>query len=310
MHSLAKVITGSRLYGTATAESDTDYRGIYLPTKAECLLGRVRDTIEDKSEEDTTYYSLQTFLRLASEGQSVAIEMLAAPPECVVASSPVWERLRTTRHLFFTRNMYAFLGYAKSMAGKYSTRADRLAETEAILKLFTDGLYRPDQLDSVRLSALWDHLPISLNAVKTTNDRSSAADKRAYQVCGREIQATVTVAHAYSVIKGIHDSYGERVRAAKEGRIDWKAFMHAFRVALQAKEIVETGDLCFPLRDAAWLRDVRMGRLDFMAEGLDKRLDDLIAEVQAKLDASSLPAKVDGAAVDALLLAAYDEVGS
>ena len=95
------------------------------------------------------------------------------------------------------------------------------------------------------------------------------------------------------VISRIRDSYGERVKRAKDGIIEWKSFAHAFRVALQAKEIVTSGDLVFPLKDAEWLRDVRLGKVDFFANSLDKRLDDLIAEVQGLMDASDLPDKPD-----------------
>lgn len=299
---LSKITVGSRLYGTSVPTSDTDYRGVYLPSRDDCLLGRIKDTWDDKAEVDTSYFSLQTFLRLASEGQSMAIEMLAAPVWAVQVSSPVWEMLYNRRRMFYTKSMYSFLGYAKGMASKYSARIDRLTETEAILQtLMAASVFGPN----ARLSSAWDSLPVSLNAVKSTNDRSTNADKRVYVVCGREIQATAHISHAYDVIKGIHDGYGERVRAAKEGKIDWKALMHAFRVAYQAHEIVTTGDLSFPLANAEWLRELRLGHIDFLGERLDEKLDALIAEVQTLLDASALPERVDPAIVDDLILRAY-----
>ncbi len=320
MITLVKLVAGSRLYGTSLPESDTDYRGIYLPSREDCLLNRVKDTITDTVEEDTQYFSLQYFLKLASQGQSMAIEMLASP-EGVSAYqldhgpgvTIPWARLRANRRRFFTRNMHSFLGYAKSMSSKYSSRIDRLNETEAILTLFRKhstggGWDRPYRFnDDKRLAAIWDELPESTNAAKTINERNTNADKRSYVVCGRELQATVTIGHAYQVIQGVADSYGERVRKAQNGQLDWKALGHAFRVAYQAKEIVETGDLIFPLAQADYLRDMRLGRFDFIKEGLDAKLDDLINEVQAKMDASSLPEKVDQAFVDQLILDTYTQ---
>lgn len=315
---LAKVQFGSKLYGTAIETSDDDYRAIYLPPIDQCVLGRVKDAWEDKGEEDTSFFSLQHFCRMAVEGQSVAIELLAAPPSAVVMTNPVWQRLQANRHRFYTRSMHSFLGYAKTMAGKYSSRIDRLHETEAVLAV----LQRHYDMDSerfrrergvvpgsMRLSEVWDTLPESLNVQKTTNERGPGTDKRVYRVCGRELQATVTIVHAQTVVKGIHDSYGERVRKAAAGQIEWKALAHAFRAALQCREIVTTGDLRFPLADATWLRDLRLGRFDFVQCGLDKRLDDLIAEVQALMDASSLPAQADAAWADNLVLEAYGLTG-
>ena len=303
MNLLAKVQFGSVLYGTNVPESDTDYRAIYLPTMEDCLLMRARTAWEDKTEEDTSYFSLQHFMGMAAEGQSIAIELLSAPDRMVASSSPTWEFLRHYRKRFFTKSMHSFLGFAKTMSGKYSMRVDRLNEAETVLRVLDNpvGIGDPE----AKLGAIWDQLPTSINAEKTTNDRNAGPDKRVYRVCGRELQATVRIQHAYTVVKAIYDSYGERVRKAKDGQIEWKSLGHAFRAALQCKEIVETGDLRFPLKDAEWLREVRLGHVDFAANRLDEKLDNLIAEVQVKMDASSLPDKVEQQFVDRVILDTY-----
>ena len=41
MKIIVKMKFGAHLYGTATPDSDMDYKGIFLPTKEELLLGRV-----------------------------------------------------------------------------------------------------------------------------------------------------------------------------------------------------------------------------------------------------------------------------
>jgi len=300
-HILAKVTFGSKLYGTSVPTSDDDFRAVYLPTIQSLALQRAKDAWEDKTEDDTSVFSLQHFCRLASEGQSIAIELLSAPDSAVKITSPIWETLRANRKRFYTKNMHSFLGYAKTMAGKYSARIDRLNETEAVMAVMQG--YRGE---GVRLGDMWDHLPESLNAQKGVNDRSSGPDHRVYRICGRELQATVTIAHALTVVSTIHASYGERVRKAKDGEIDWKSVGHAFRAALQCREIVETGDLRFPLKDAEWLRDLRMGKFNFLECGLDRKLDDLIAEVQGKMEKSDLPDKADPIWVDSLILSAYN----
>lgn len=309
MNILFKAFAGSRLYGTSVPESDTDLRGVYLPSRADCFLDRIRDTISDPTEEDTQLFSLQYFLKLAAQGQSVAIEMIAAPPDKIVVSSPLWDYLHANRRRFFTRNMNAFLGFAKSMASKYSSRAERLNETQAILDVILDDPEVEWDEKEPRLSTIWDKLPESINAVKTVNERNGNHDKRVYVVCGREIQATVTIAHAYSVIRTIYDSYGERVRNAQAGNVDWKSVSHAYRVAYQALEIVETGDLTYPLSRADWLRDMRLGKMDFFKDELDAKLYALIAEVQAKIDASDLPDSVDQAWLDKIVLDTYGQEG-
>lgn len=309
MNILAKLVYGSRLYGVDIPTSDFDYRSIYLPTIQDAILGRIKHAYEDKSEEDTSIFSLHHFLSLASQGQSIAIELLSAPLEKTVSSSVIWEVLRANRKRFYTKNMYSFLGFSKSISTKYSLRAERLAETKSILDVVKPPAMGSEYLINIgqfALASIWDKLPESLNAKKTVNERNAGAEKRVYQVCGREIQATARIAHAYEVVKVIYDSYGERVKNIKDGKIDYKALSHAFRAALQCEEIVETGDLVFPLKDAEWLRDLRLGKIDFFTNSLDQKLDDLIAEVQVKIDNSDLPDKVDQKWVDSIILNAYN----
>lgn len=305
MRVLAKILYGSHLYGTSVPESDTDYRYVVLPELNDCLLDRVKHSYPNPGDEDGHVFSLQEFCKLACDGQSVALEMLHAPDHCVLETSPYWSKLRVNARRFHTKRMTSFVGFAKTMAGKYSSRVDRMRETEAVLTaMVPEAVHTRESLEP-KLWTIWDRLPESTNARKTTNERNSGAEKRVYQVCGRELQATVTIQHAYSVVRAIHDSYGERVRAVSEGRIEWKALAHAFRAALQAREILQTGNLVFPLKDADWLRSLRLGQIDFAAEGLDKRLDDLIAEVQGLMDVSALPEKADRAFCDELILEAY-----
>ena len=299
MNLLAKTLFGSNLYGTNIAGSDTDYRSIYLPPIEDCLLLRVRDAWTDKSEQDAAFFSLQKFLSMAVQGQSIAIELLCAPLSANQVTSPLWERLQANRHRFFSKSMHSFLGFAKSMASKYSTRVDRLHETEAVLGLLTKHAL------CYRLGLLWDILPESTNCQKTTNDRQTGSDKRVYRVCGRDIQVSVTVPYAISIVQKIVNSYGERVRKVESGNIEWKALMHAFRAAYQVRDIVQFNDLHFPLKQADWLRELRLGHLDFRKEALDQRLDDLITDVQHQIDSSGLPDKADSAFADSVVLSAY-----
>ena len=310
---LARIVFGSKLYGTSIPESDNDFRAIYLPDIKDCALLKVRDAWEDKSEEDTSYFSLQHFLKMASEGQSIAIELLAAMGDNIVVTSPLWEEIHKNRKKFYSKNMKSFCGFARTMSGKYSARIDRLNETENVLKVLE--LYK-DRRNSrnfgdefpgpTKLRDIWNELPESSNAVKSINSRQSGDDKRAYQICGRELQASVTVEHAISVIKTIYDSYGSRVRKAKDNDIDYKSMGHAFRAALQCKELAETGDLKFPLKDAEWLRDLRLGKFNFLECGLDKKLDDLILEVESSMKNSQLPDHADKAYAESIILKAYN----
>ncbi len=309
MNILAKIVFGSKLYGTNVPTSDNDFRAIYLPTLEECVLLRARDAWEDKSEEDTSFFSLQHFLKMAQQGQSAAIELLCAGPEYRVLSSPFFEELHKNRNQFFSKNMNSFIGYARAMSGKYTSRVDRLNEAEAIVKFLEENQFYEGEIGmgkvANRLSDVWEGLPVSPNATKGENPQNKNVDKRAYFVCGRELQATVTTAHAIDVIKQIVNTYGERVRKAKSAELDYKALMHAFRAGYQVKQIMETGDLKFPLPESEYLRDMRSGKINFVDNNLDEKLDDLMVEVQGLIDKSDLPDRVDTKIVDDIILKAY-----
>lgn len=300
MNAIAKVLYGSHLYGTSTPESDLDYRYVYLPTLNDCLLNRVRHSFAATNEEDGHYFSLQEFLRLASEGQPIAIEMLYAP--LGVETHATWSYLCANAHRFHTKSMLQMVGFAVTMSQKYGTRIERLKNVEAALSVIDDG---EADLHDTRLIDIWHLLPESIHTVKTINDSCSGAEKRVYQVCGREMQGLARLVHVRASLQSIIESYGERVRDAKDGKTDWRSIHHAFRAGFQLREILDTGSLRFPLAESDWLREVKLGNVDFEDEGLDTQLEELIAEVSEKMAKSDLPEKVDQKWLDSIVLDAY-----
>lgn len=316
MNVIAKITTGSHLFGTATPTSDYDHRYVVLPDLRDLALGRVKHSVKLEDEVDGHAFSLQEFLRLAGEGQSIAIEMLHAPSdhvamELLTGNHVIWYRLHTERCRFHTKAMSQMCQFATTMSRKYGARIERLKEVEAVIhaiesRPFDHSVEGMTERLGARLIDIWDILPESPCAIKTTNETCSGPEKRVYQVCGREMQGMARVSHVYASIKAIADEYGTRVREGRDGKIDYRSVHHAFRAGFQVKEILETGDLVFPLKDAAWLREVKLGHVDFFENGLDKRLDDLIAEVSAKMAVSDLPERVDQAWLDSIVLEAYN----
>ncbi len=90
MRSIVIIKFGSHLYGTATPASDLDFKGVYIPSARDILLQRVKGSVSQHREKaekeknlpgeiDSDTYSLQRFLGLVAEGQTVALDMLFAP---------------------------------------------------------------------------------------------------------------------------------------------------------------------------------------------------------------------------------------
>lgn len=115
--------------------SDIDYKGIYLPTTAELLLGNYPKTYKSSagdshaksqaSDIDNEVISLPRFVSLACDGETFALDMLHC--ESPLSSSPIWESLVANRKRFYSKNMKAYIGYVRKQAAKYGLKGGRLA---------------------------------------------------------------------------------------------------------------------------------------------------------------------------------------
>lgn len=120
MNTIVKMIFGSHLYGLNTESSDKDYKGIFLPSKEEILLGKIPKTIDlstnktnqknSKEDIDVEYYSLHYFIKLACMGETAALDMLHAPENMLVETSDIWKEIIKNREKFYTKNLKAFVG--------------------------------------------------------------------------------------------------------------------------------------------------------------------------------------------------------
>ena len=143
----------------------------------------------------------------------------------------------------------------------------------------------------LRLRQVWDELPRIQHCRETERDPSGT---RRFMVCGKTFQASVAIGHVIPILEKFYDDFGRRARlAAVNSGIDWKAVSHAFRAALQTREILTTRTLKFPLHDAPFLTRVKQGRLDYPTEAAPA-LEALMEEVEQLLDQSALPEQVSG----------------
>jgi hypothetical protein len=308
MNIICKTIYGSNLYGLSGPQSDEDVRGVYLPEKSACYLGKIKDTVDGQG--DTQFFSLQKFLRLAAEGQSVALEMLYSNQ--VFECSPIWGELVKNRHRFLSKKMKSFMGFSKSQMVKYNYRADRLNDIiflRNFLVGWTDKTPAPalgcNPLDA-KLSALWDVLPEGVNFQKSANQFNRSKDNRVYLICGREFQVHCSVEHVLGWLDYMRNEYGERVKKAAEQKVDFKSLSHAFRVSYQARQLVLERDLTFPAKEVDFLRQVKFGELDLIKDELDRKLEELISETDKLVLDSDLPDEVDWSWCEEFILKCYE----
>ena len=290
MDLIVRMKFGAHLYGTATTRSDVDYRGVFLPSREEILLGEIpkcrshttgdntsKNTARDVDEE---IYSLHHFIDLACRGEIAAMDMLHAPPDAWTDSSDIWREIIRQRPRFYSKRLDTFLIYARRQTGKYGIKGSRLHAAAKVLKLLEEK--NPKQ----KLRHIWDELPHMEHCREID---SAPSGLKQYQVCGKAFQESVAIGHVVPILQKFYDAYGQRAKLAVENReIDWKAVSHALRAAIQTREILTEGTITYPLRDAPFLMEVKQGRLDYTAE-VAPALEQLMDEVALLIENSDLP---------------------
>jgi len=115
--SIYRCVTGSRAYGLEVDESDTDYRGIFLPSaEAHWSLYGVPPQFE-RHETQEHYWELQRFLVLALKANPNVLECLYTP--LVERATPLASELLEMRASFLSRLVYpTFNGYVMSQFKK------------------------------------------------------------------------------------------------------------------------------------------------------------------------------------------------
>ena len=294
MNIIVKMKFGAHLYGTATSDSDIDYKGIFMPSKDEVLLGRIPkrhchstgkdDSKNTKDDIDVEIYSFHYFIKLACDGQTVAMDMLHAPEEMILQSSDIWKAIIKNRHKFYSKNIKSFIDYARRQTSKYGIKGSRINAALQVLEL----LKREDL--SKKMREIWDQLPRIEHCYDIAPDPNGM---RQYQVCGKSFQESATIGYVISILEKFYDDYGRRARLAAENRnIDWKAVSHALRAAYQTRQILTENSLIFPLKMAPFLMKVKKGELDYLTE-VAPVLESLMEEVEELSLSSSLPETVD-----------------
>lgn len=310
---------GSHVYGTNLPTSDTDIKAIMIPGPEELLLQRAPRTIVQTTklvatdrntadDVDTEIFALHRYLELLMEGQTVALDMLFTPNQFWLSGAhPAWDVVRRNKHQLLHSGTSAFVGYCRQQANKYGIKGSRIAAVRKALDLFKT-------LDP--RSKLREHEE-AVNGL-CNDEHTSIVELRApsgrvesyLEVVNRKLGLSITCQSAIDVLQRIFDQYGARaLLAEKNDAVDWKALMHAVRVAEQAKELLLTGHITFPRPEAQLLLQIRKGELPYkqVAEMIEQGLVD-IESIKWR---SVLAREPERDVADAIILEAYgDEIRS
>lgn len=321
MKTVVEMKFGSQLFGTSTAASDLDIKAVHLPAARDLLLQRVRGVVTNNTKTDGAArntaddvdfesFTLQKFLSLVTEGQTVALDMLFAPDWAMRGEpSPIWREIQANRSRLLTSRYASFVGYCRTQANRYGIRGSRVAAARSALAVLDEGLARFGSGAKLR------EVATEITNITTSTEhmllievpQESSVPITHWEVCDRKMPFTSSIKSAHGIVERIIAEYGHRALQAEQNQnVDWKALSHAVRIAHQSIELLDTGMVTFPRPDAARLMEIKAGALPYQL--VAEEIDALLPEIERRAMASSLPPAADLAWVDDLVARAHREV--
>jgi hypothetical protein len=318
MRTITRIKFGSHLYGTSTPASDIDYKSVFVPSARDIVLQRVKGTISSQRQKgegeknvageiDEECFSLQRYLSLLSEGQTVSIDVLFAPEwSMVMAPSWEWQEIVRNKHRLLTSRSAAFVGYARKQSAKYGIKGSRMAAARLALSLLVDAEQKHGT--SEKLGAIEDHV----SKLASETDHLEIADQtlpngcviRHWEVCGRKMPYTSSINNGREIMQRLVDEYGHRALMAENNQgVDWKALSHAVRVSQQAIELLNTGHVTFPLPNANHITKIKLGERPY--KDVAEEIEELFVAVEAAAETSTLPDKPDLEWIDGFVEEVY-----
>jgi hypothetical protein len=309
---------GSHLYGTATPLSDRDDKGVYIPDAGDILLQRVRASLGESPQKapgeknkagdvDREIYSLQRYLELLAEGQTVALDMLFAPEDAMLREpAPEWREIVANAGRLVTRRAASFLRYCRQQANKYGIKGSRVAAARGALAMLSAA--EAARGTAAKLGAA----AAEVTAFAANREHVSLPDLpipggrllRHLEICGRKMPFTSSIKSAREVAQRLVDEYGARaLQAERNEGVDWKALSHAVRVGREALELLETGRITFPLPFAAEILAIKQGRRPY--EAVAEEIEGLLEAVEGAALRSTLREEPDRDFIDGLVARAY-----
>jgi len=336
-----EAIMGSHAYGTVLPTSDKDIRGVWMQPLEEILQYGYAEQVADEKN-DIVYYELRRFISLLRDNNPNIVEILFAPTDCVLKTSPEWEILKSCDKKFLTQKCrWTFAGYAIDQIKKARGYNKKMnwEEAQMVRKGVLDFCYILDDGGSTTLHDwlirynssridLFDQRDFSLAAIDHAKDVYAM-----YQVPGG-IVSDVNVANdvqlcsipkgqlpvayltfnkdAYSTHCTRYKEYQTWLKERNEDRVkmnkahgknyDSKNMMHTFRLLKVAIEIAKTGNLNVRRSPEEIEVLMKIRHGEYEYDDLLREAEEMITKLDEEYDRSALKDSVDEYYATSILL--------
>jgi predicted nucleotidyltransferase len=329
-----ETIAGSRAYGLASENSDTDIRGVFI-LPLDYLLGMEYIPQISNETNDIVYFELKRFLELLSKNNPNMLELLAVPDDCIIYRHDIMDMIKPEQFLSklcessFANYAFTQIKKAYGLEKKIINPVDK--EKKTVLDfcfVYVDKLavLLKDYLNSNNFK----QEEMGLTSIHHFRDmyrlfRSEAGEysgvirkETANDVCLSSIpegRNSIAILYfnrdGYSVYCRKYKEYWDWVEKRNEGRYagtmkhgknyDAKNMMHVFRLLLVAKEIATEGKLNVRRSDREFLLDIKAGKYEY--DELLSMAHALHAQLPNNYLSANLPESPDLLATNQLLVA-------
>lgn len=314
---------GSKLFGTDNPNSDTDYKGIFIPSREDVLLKRDiehynyntnTNTRNEKDDIDLQLYSIYKWFNLLKKGETGALDLLFSlfrEDTHIYNDIDFTTQMKQNYKRFYNKNLHSFIGYCVGQSKMYNIKGERFSELHDFVELFRkiEVDNSEEKLESYfpKIEHIFGKKQYKyVKFIKASISRGNQAYKegRYVELLGKRFAGSVTVGYFSKLISEMEEQFGNRTRDASKG-VDYKALSHAVRVIDEVEELLDDGFITFPLKNSTYIKAIKEGRitLEEVMAYIDVKLD----VVQKKLDNSRLPQKSDENFIDRFILELVDE---
>lgn len=279
---------GSHFFNLNTSNSDTDYKGIYLPSPKEFYEGESRRRFYEKKTQnvgknnkddfDLYLYSLTQFYDLLGKGDFNCMELLFCPKNKIIQSSEYYQNLVNMRESLLVNDISSFLGFIKKEYRRYGVNINHYGEQLNLLN------YLKTYPQNLRLSNIWENLKkYSKNNTFIKFTVSETGKKGNYipsiKIAQRLYQNTVKIEYVVNAIENRLNSYGHRQKNMAINGKEYKGLYHALRLIYEANDLLSVGKFKIPFDEDRHniLLSIKKGEVeqDWLFNLIDSEIDSL-----------------------------------
>lgn len=267
---------GSVLYGTNSEKSDCDLKGVFVPSVASLVKGTAshhyrfssgaNDSKNSAEDVDVELWSLQKWLNMLASGDTGALDLLfsvyAKHVKPLVNENFLGEFYSKPSTLFDVTNSKSYVGYAYGQAKKYGLKGSRMGLLKDVREYLEERLVGVD-MEHVRAGEYFEELvkKFGHESYCFMKESKNPNEPKMLFLLGKGFCPAIKMAEMVQRLETEFNKYGQRVKeAANNENVDWKALSHALRCLLQVEEVLDTGFVQYPLKDAELLKAVKFAK--------------------------------------------------